>query len=155
MSSRIFCYLWCMACTFSVKLHGRSTCSDMHPLLIDPTHVFQGLQDFVTRFAPEKCRSGVVVVVLLHVSSTLLREYRRRSTLHECSDVCVCSYVCACSSLEVTIHRGFEMGQRAQTSFQHTYSSVLCMLDHIIKFRLLPANLSGKNPVVGYKNLKQ
>lgn len=62
-----------MACTVSAKLHDKPTCSDMHPLLIDPTHVLKGLQDFVTKFAPEKYRSGDVIVVLLHVSSSLLK----------------------------------------------------------------------------------
>jgi hypothetical protein len=62
-----------MACTFSAKLHGKATCSDMHPLLINPARVLKGLQDFVTKFAPEKYRSGDVIVVLLHVNSTLLK----------------------------------------------------------------------------------
>lgn len=62
-----------MACTFSAKLHGKPTCSDVHPLLIDPIHVLKGLQDFVTKFAPETYRSGDVIVVLLHVSSSLLK----------------------------------------------------------------------------------
>jgi hypothetical protein len=61
-----------MACTFSAKLHGKPICSDMHPLLIDPAHVLKGLQDFVTKFAPEKYRSVDAIVVFLCVSSTLL-----------------------------------------------------------------------------------
>jgi hypothetical protein len=43
----------------------------MHPLLIDPAHVLKGIQDFVTKFAPEKYRSVDAIFESLCISSTL------------------------------------------------------------------------------------
>ena len=81
--------------------------------------------------------------------------------LPEFSDMCVCVCVCVCvyvrthaylcSSLCTGI---LNWGYRGQLAVQHTYSSVLCVLDHLIRFRFLPATLSGENIVISYKCLK-
>jgi hypothetical protein len=59
--------------------------------------------------------------------------------------MCVCVFVCAHAhlSLEFTTYRDFELVvEGGQLAVQHTYSSVLCMLDHLISFRFLPVTLS-------------
>ena len=66
--------------------------------------------------------------------------------------MCVCVRTRACLSLEFTMHRDFEMGVEGSIICP-TYSSVLCMLDHLIRFMLLPATVSGEN-IISYKYLK-